>query len=381
MPPTIMPAALAFRLFVVLVSASLLGCGGSSGKAATGGTAGGGAGAGGIKDGGAGAGGGPGGAGGDPTGGTSGSSGMGGGSSDGGTAPPIATPDPARVKWCSDGTKMDCAKLQACFPGVLKISYGDLATCQTRAVLACAGQPAIPGSTITPAMQAACLQARMNQSCDDYYNDVALPACQFKGSRALGASCVADEQCATGNCDAVPGQKCGACAAFLAAGAACTSGGTCGSGLFCLGGVCAALGKAGSTCSANQPCGYGLFCNAGTCAPQAAEGGTCDPAADDVVCSDAKDLVCDPATMKCLVSKYVATGEVCNQTTFCPGGHGCAVASATATMGTCKPLAQQGETCTRNLPCVDPFACLITSANATSGTCGVRPVQSPDICN
>jgi hypothetical protein len=376
--PAIMRAALASRMLTVLVSASFLGCGGSSdGGAATGGAAGGGAGKGGSS----------GGAGGSPTGGTSGSSGMGGGGTDGGSgpdggaSPQIATPDPARVKWCSDGTRMDCAKLQACFPGVLKINYGDLATCQTRAVLACAGQPAVPGSTVTPAMQAACLQARMNQSCEDYYNDVALPACSFKGSRAVGASCLSDEQCVTGNCDAVPGQLCGACTAYLAAGASCASGGTCGSGLFCLSDVCAALGKVGSTCGANQPCGYGLFCNAGSCAPQAVEGSTCDPAATDTVCSDAKDLVCDPAANKCVVSKYVATGQVCNQTTFCPGGHGCAVASATATMGTCTPLAQQGEMCSRNLPCVDPFSCLVTSANAISGTCGVRPVLSPDICN
>jgi hypothetical protein len=276
--------------------------------------------------------------------------------------------------------RMDCAKLQACFPGIIKISYGDLATCQTRGVLACAGQPAVPGSTITPAMQAACLQARMNQSCDDYYNDAALPACDFKGSRPVGGSCVADEQCGTGNCDAVQGQNCGACAAQLTAGASCASGGTCGSGLFCIGGACLALAKAGATCGATQPCGYGLFCNAGACAPQAVEGATCDPAANDTVCSDAKDLVCDPATSKCIASKYVATGQVCNQTTFCPAGHGCAVASATATMGTCKPLAQQGQTCTANLPCVEPFACVVTSANATSGTCGVPPVLAPDVC-
>ena len=333
MPPTIMPAALASRVLAILVCTSFLGCGGSSGGAATGGAGGGGAGAGGIRDGGAGTGGSVGGAGGSPTGGSSASGGMGGGGTgggsapDGGTAPRIATPDPARVKWCSDGTRMDCAKLQACFPGIIKISYGDLATCQTRAVLACAGQPAVPGSTVTPAMQAACLQARMNQTCDDYYNDVDLPACHFKGSRPVGAFCVADEQCGTSNCDPVQGQGCGACAAYLAAGASCASGGSCGPGLFCIGGVCLAVGKAGSTCGANQPCGYGLFCNAGSCAAQAAEGAACDPAAADTVCSDAKDLVCDPTTKKCIVSKYVATGQVCNQTTFCPAGHtgsGCA---------------------------------------------------------
>jgi hypothetical protein len=304
----------------------------------------------------------------------------GGGGPDGGTTPPrVATPDPAQVKYCSDGVKVDCAKRNTCAPGILKISYGDLATCDTQAVLACAGQPAIPGSTVTPAMQAACLKARMNQSCEDYFDAVDVPACDFKGGRALGASCVAGEQCMTGNCTAVQGQECGVCAAFLAAGASCASG-NCGPGLVCVGNVCTALGKTGSPCTPAQPCGYGLFCNAGTCAAQGALGAACDPTVDSV-CSDAKDLACDPATKKCVVSKYVATGQVCNATTFCPAGNGCAVTSAMATMGTCAPLAKQGEMCTANLPCVEPFFCLATSGNATSGTCGVPPVLAPDTCN
>jgi hypothetical protein len=79
-------------------------------------------------------------------------------------------------------------------------------------------------------------------------------------------------------------------------------------------------------------------------------------------CSDAKELFCDEATLKCAVQKYAAPGEACDAaaTIVCLAGGDCLGMSG-ATTGTCFAPAKEGEACNRNKSCLEPAGCAGTT--------------------
>jgi hypothetical protein len=291
-----------------------------------------------------------------------------------------------RVRVCSEQQRLHCAKLEQCFPGSLRIDYASLADCQARAPAACTGEPAIPSSPVTEAMLDGCIAAQTALSCSDYFNNTPVPACQFMGPKALGASCFTSEQCASGNCTVIGNALCGHCTAFLALGAVCATGGRCGPGLFCNGRVCIALAAAGADCDpTNKLCGYGLYCAAGKCTPQVAMAGApCTPAVrqnDPSSCSDAMNLICDATTQKCVAKTYTALGQMCSRSTpRCEGGTGCLITVMGGGTGTCVSFQQPGQQCDRNRPCAEPYFCYSADPNAQSGTCVLGDVPDPAVC-
>jgi hypothetical protein len=275
--------------------------------------------------------------------------------------------DPQAMKFCTDLNKVQCDKLQACAPALIKVAFGDVKTCQDRFNLLCASAQGGRGSTVTPAMQTTCAQALTSSSCEDFFNGVPIAACSFKGNGANGASCVSDAECQTGNCAAPPaGQTCGACAVFVAAGGACQSSGECTPGLSCVttaagAGMCAALGKAGAPCANSDNCGFGFFCDGKACVAKVATvGGACN--AEDA-CSDVKELICDATTLKCVQQQYSPAGGMCNATFTiqCLAGGDC-LGMQGAMTGTCSAPAGDGQACSQNKSCMLPAAC-------AGGTC------------
>jgi hypothetical protein len=283
-------------------------------------------------------------------------------------------PDPQEVRFCNDLSRVQCDKLMACAPFALKVIFGDLKTCQDRNALACANQVAIPGSTVTPALETACVQALTNTSCEDYANGVPVAACDFKGGAANGAPCSADRQCMTGNCVLAVGQTCGTCAAFIPAGGPCGGVAICAPGLACIPsangtGICGTLGKAGAPCRTSDGCSYGFYCNALTCAAQMATLGASCNAGD--ACNEAGELLCDMATLRCVQAKYATPGQTCDAITRCLAGADCLATTATATSGTCFAPANDGEACSQIKSCIEPAGCV-------AGACRL-PV--PAVCN
>jgi hypothetical protein len=297
--------------------------------------------------------------------------------------PPMAPPpDPQAVKFCNDLAKVSCDKLQACEPGVLKAIFADVKTCQDRQAIICAKSPAVPGVTMVAATQAACIQARSALSCEDYFNDVPVAACDFKGTGATGAACISGLQCQTGNCVLLAGQTCGACAAYLPSGAACNGSVDCAPGLSCVtsaagAGICAAFAKAGAACNDDDNCGYGLLCGIESkkCVPWLTTAGAACTMADDL-CSNVLGFKCDPAMLKCVPLKFAATGETCDGglTTYCLNSGYCVAASQGAMTGTCMPPPDEGKACRRGtIDCYDPTQC-------TSAMNGVCVVPTPLTC-
>jgi hypothetical protein len=296
---------------------------------------------------------------------------------DAGNEVPIAKADPAAVKECTDEEAVFCTHISTCAPGVFKERYGDMAGCMSKTALGCANRPAVPGSTITADAITACIAAQKAETCADFFNNTDVPACDFKGSGKVGASCTSDRQCATGYC-APTDAFCGVCANPLALGQTC-KGGDCAPGLIC-NDVCLTPGKAGEMCDQRQICGIGLYCSAGKCTPEIAMAGApCTLAGNIDPCSLAMDLVCDMATSKCVSRQYVAKGGICTAVSGCHTGGFCGVTSSTATMGTCQDLPGMGEQCDpQNLPCAEPYRCL--QASQTTFVCDLGVFVDPAIC-
>jgi hypothetical protein len=274
--------------------------------------------------------------------------------------PPAGPPDPQEVKFCNDLAKITCDKLTTCLPFVLKATYGDSKTCLEREGLLCATSVAVPGSTINAAAEGGCAAALTAQTCDDYYNGTPTAACDFKGAGAAGGPCVSGRQCQTGNCVAIAGQTCGACAAYLPSGAPCNRSASCTPGLQCVTspsgtGLCTALAKAGGPCAADDNCSFGLLCAAGKCVAALAVNAACN--AMDDLCGAEQGLFCDPTSSKCVAAKTPNAGEVCDRTTQCTASAACAAMAPMATTGTCVAPPKEGAMCNQTLGCLPPAGC------------------------
>jgi hypothetical protein len=220
----------------------------------------------------------------------------------------------------------------------------------------------------------------MGQTCTDFFNNADLPACDYKGTRMIGAPCVANEQCATGHC--APGTGCGVCSNAAGVGAKCGSTSDCAPGLQCST-VCFVPAKLGEACTANTLCGLGLYCSGGTCKAEVAmAGAACEFSADFNGCALANDLLCDQTTSKCIARTYAAKGGVCNGGSIgCEPMGGC-YGPANAATGMCQDRPKEGEACTpdpNNEECARPFRCIQNSA--TTGACGIPQFVDPAVCN
>jgi hypothetical protein len=277
--------------------------------------------------------------------------------------------NPQLVQLCKDSFQVQCDRLFACDPFTIKSVFGDAATCSARLGLLCADTMMAPGSTVTPAMEMACTAALRTASCSDLANRN-IPACDFRGTRPVGGTCVADSQCMSGLCTVAQGQMCGMCATIQAMGGACLDTSECVPNLVCnsdgmVAGMCVRPSAMGAACSDVQPCAYGLFCNIGACAPLIALGATCDSNNDG--CDGSKELYCLPGTMKCTAATYATAGMPCGLLggvtgpfTFCRNGSDCLPPANVpmATQGTCSMVVGDGMPCTNRTSCLIPASCV-----------------------
>jgi hypothetical protein len=305
-----------------------------------------------------------------------------------------------------------------------------------------------PGSTLTIADVSACAGRLADEACDAYQihpdclgegGDLLYPNHDRPGTRAPGAACMAQVQCASGHCSATGGE-CGQCQRARARGESCSEpfdlcvvgeciaglcdlGGTkpgegcidygdeCQSDLYCrrtdpdeIAGICTARGAAGESCDAMRPCAAGLYCGADGCSEQVADGGACPAEPDgcasgfcvDAVCgrpaaglaegADCTSGYCRPALAcadnVCTVPDGAPLGDACLDGECAAGLH----CEKTCTFGdcggpgVCAVIPGPGEPCTIFAMCAPGAACVgFGSDDDPRGTC-VRLGSAGDVC-
>ena len=229
-----------------------------------------------------------------------------------------------------------CEKLDTCAPFLVKVIYGDAASCADRLTKACTEQCKSPGSGMTETSILACEAALSTASCTDVFTN-AIAACSFRGTLAHGEVCGDSSQCASGFCSH-GGNLCGACAAKGAAGAACPSASNdeCQTGLVCSQGkICAPSAVLGGACDDNtQPCPTGMFCtSAKTCAATVATGADCPGSylnlENGTLCSG-KGSASNPQT-----AKQIGTAPVGAPCGLAPGDNAGPTLCAPGSVGAC----------------------------------------------
>jgi hypothetical protein len=160
---------------------------------------------------------------------------------------------------------------------------------------------------------------------------------------AAGAPCgVTAEQCASGLFCNASGGNAGVCAAPVAQGGSCSSGGACGSSLACIAGTCQARGGTGASCNQDSDCSSPLGCGSGKC-------GT--------VSWLAPGSPCDGLLNRC------AQG-------YCPDNVG--VIGTNPPAPTCPTIAGDGQACDPNgqmVQCAYGSDCVQPGDSGTTGTC------------
>lgn len=299
----------------------------------------------------------------------------------GGTGGVPNVPDTA----CADFASAFCDLFQQCQPDFVKLGYGDVATCKSRAALSCKQQGELPGSTWTSANLGTCTSAVKGATCaalEGEENSAAAMACSFidKGTLDAGTPCAEGNQCKSGFCDRGSDPTCGKCSDPIAEGQSCGSGtsGFCASGTSCVNDVCTKDVAKGSPCMEFDVCAGATACIDGTCADRKAEGATCDPVAF-YECADGLD--CDETTSKCVKSppnQIANAGETCgfdqttNQFTICVGGTSCEDQDETTGLGKCKALIADGQPCTvvdGDDDCFSPASCVEGKCSLAAPVC------------
>lgn len=286
---------------------------------------------------------------------------------------------------CADFASAFCDLFDQCQPDFVKIGYGDVATCKSRAALACKQESELPGSNWTPANLGTCTTAVKGVACaalEGEENSAAAMACSFidHGTLDAGTPCAESSQCKSGLCEKDADPTCGVCADPIAEGQSCGSGtsGYCASGTSCVNDVCVKDVPKGGACGEFDNCAGGTRCIDGTCADPLAEGATCDPTAF-YECADG--LECDETTTKCVKTppnKIANAGEACgfdqttNEFTLCIGGTSCKDQDATTGLGKCKALIADGEACTvvdGDDDCFSPASCVEGKCSLEAPVC------------
>ena len=269
---------------------------------------------------------------------------------------------------CADAATAVCDKYNACAPLLIRVSYGDVATCNTRAKPDCKAALAAPNTSNTPSRTAACANDLKNLSCNDLVGGVSPESClPTKGGVANGGACGDDSQCASTFCGKAGDKQCGSCAVAPSLGGACVND-RCPSGLDCVSNVCVKPGGSGASCDAKQPCQGTLGCFQGKCTALGKAGDACDTSGNNPTAPNCdivfQGVVC-AASKKCEVLKVVNAGEpcgflegtviVCGNNTYCKHDAGKAD-------GVCAAKAKDGAGCnvdnTKGPECEAPAKCL-----------------------
>lgn len=303
---------------------------------------------------------------------------------------------------CLTTSNTICDQLSQCAPIVLKLSYGDLATCKANAAQNCAAA-AIPNANGTND-PAACLAA-IQASCDSYFETSSHPptACRLKaGNVADQGACGYEAQCTTGEgCDlsqaAHPDPRCsqGKCTAFTAHASPCTASTDCDdrAGDQCVAtftsgppsgsdgqNACQSVtyGGSGADCvdGTNKQCQAAFYCGPNSkCTALLGANATCDPVTNNH-CDSRVGLSCQqvpqsaPATYACTAPVLVPSGAQCGLVNgISQGCYGNSYCDSTSVPTTCQPRVAQGQGCISALPnCASGLHCA-SASEPNPGTC------------
>ncbi len=294
---------------------------------------------------------------------------------------------------CGDDAHAMCTRMQTCTPAYLQTTYGDEATCETRAKAQCVAAHGAPSSGRTAALTEGCAQAYPNYACVDYRNKTNIPAScqQVTGAAANGAACEFAAQCTTGYCAITPGSACGTCANMPKDGDSCGALTSCGPTLVCTSDtlVCTTYAASGQACGMGKPCGAGLSCvaaggagTAGTCQTAGAQvGAACDGNAKTAPnCDFAIGLYCN-GNRQCATTTYEGAGMPCGYDASsgtlveCTAGACEGNDASQHVLGQCAGRASDNGACTvgdggastANSGCIPSSRCVVSSS--TTGTC------------
>jgi hypothetical protein len=252
-----------------------------------------------------------------------------------------------------------CQRFNECAPYFVGLEFGTVARCAERLKLSCVDAVLAPDSGLTGAAMAACAAALPAASCADLvYNNIA--ACNFAGTRPVGAACGTNEQCASGRC-AKHDSTCGVCAERVADGAACLADLDCLAGRVCNGNdQCVLPAAAGAPCSASAPCGHATDCVAGTCQASATMAGPACTAQGG--CSLAHALYCTPSSV-CAAIPLNPPDGACDASTTSPAlcAAGTCVLPPVGDKGVCEGFAADGAPCGEQAEdrlCQTPALCI-----------------------
>ncbi len=286
---------------------------------------------------------------------------------------------------CAEIAKARCEKLDSCSDDYLvKVRYGDVATCEDRVAANCRSSLAADGTGNSASADEACAQSYAGEACVDLENDKLTTACRTKaGALADGAACAFSAQCASAFCLTQDAQPCGTCAPAPKDGDPCTTTAQCGPNQGCASysGQCTTFAAIGEACGLGKLCGAGASCVGGsatvtgTCrAAMAKAGDACDSTLEAASGCDANlGLDCDSTSQKCVAISLAEDGQPCGTvsgvTVGCAAGGRCFIVDGSGT-GTCKAAAKDGAACdTTNGPgCLLPARC-VTKGASTAGTC------------
>jgi hypothetical protein len=276
---------------------------------------------------------------------------------------------------CTDIASALCAKYESCVPFYVTLDYGDVATCQSRAVPSCTNYPTAPGSTLTGDQIETCSKSIAAASCSQLLDQGinSLSGCNLVGTLDNGRACASGFQCTSGFCPTAAGTTCGTCAAQTKPGDACVNG-SCYGGQSCVvgssgSGTCQVPAAAGAACTGS--CVTGYSCVSGTCTAFLKPGDTCSVTSGPA-CDLTQGYTCQ--TNVCATITLPKVGEACGSGTktgpFC-AAHAVCSGGATAA-GTCVAPADDGATCdTTKGPGCKP------GAECTGGVC---KLPDPNTC-
>jgi hypothetical protein len=288
--------------------------------------------------------------------------GGGAGGNDGG----IDMAPPTVEEACGQFASTLCSRLDSCAPYVLKIWYGDVATCMTRVNLGCTRDMEVPDTNETTADMIACARDAGNATCEDLIGNNLPASCQNKpGKRIDGEGCGSSWQCQSTHCEKM-NSDCGVCGPRSSAGGACTVNEGCTQGLACAAGKCVTPGAAGAPCNDMAPCRPTLYCSqtSNACATPLPLGAACKGDANG--CDFKNGVACNVfADMpKCEMIAAAKGGQACgivnNTLTVCIENNTCNGVSLIplSTMGTCPNTAGDGQACTDAVHCLPPANCV-----------------------
>jgi hypothetical protein len=264
-----------------------------------------------------------------------------------------------------------CEALDKCGAVLVKIGFGDAATCAARVKAKAALDLKAPGVTVTDAQLDACIAKIKTLDCS---SPAGIAECEFTGSLANDAPCDIDAQCQSGACFKAPSldggvqvADCGTCKPKAAADADCSAA-KCGNGYRCVPGnggpTCVKLGAVTEACSASAPCGGNLSCVGNVCTKPLALGAACTNALGVAPCDTAAGHYCKALPNQsglCTAVGYATPPNLCGISIAALTVTQCSNSSCSSQIpaGTCVPYAGAGEACggQGGKSCASPLEC------------------------